>query len=52
MMNFFCKHKEEMESSLCNPQKKKFRPAIDVINRIKHDPNFDINQFIVGYEDR
>ncbi|KAI9839008.1 MAG: hypothetical protein M1837_002295 [Sclerophora amabilis] len=30
----------------------KLRPAADVLNRIRWDPNMDSNDFVVGYEDR
>lgn len=33
-------------------QKGKLRPAHDIINRIKWDPNMDIHDYIIGYEDR
>jgi len=42
---------EEMESARQKTQKK-FRPAIDVLNRIKHDKTFNIDEFVIGYEDR
>lgn len=33
-------------------QKGKLRPAQDIINRIKWDPDMDIHDYIIGYEDR
>lgn len=33
-------------------KKNKLRPAHDIINRIKWDPEMDIHDYIVGYEDR
>lgn len=30
----------------------KLRPAIDILNRIRWDPSLDINDYIIGYEDR
>ncbi|KAL2177246.1 2'-5' RNA ligase superfamily-domain-containing protein [Thermothelomyces heterothallicus CBS 202.75] len=31
---------------------KKFRPAIDALNRIRWDPQLDSSDYVVGYEDR
>ena len=28
------------------------RPAMDILNRIRHDPSMDEDDFIIGYEDR
>ena len=33
-------------------KKPKLRPAHDIINRIKWDPEMDVDQYILGYEDR
>ncbi|WQF80047.1 Putative polymerase, nucleotidyl transferase domain, poly(A) polymerase, central [Colletotrichum destructivum] len=30
----------------------KFRAALDVLNRLRWDPNIDSNDFLIGYEDR
>ncbi|KAI9745726.1 MAG: hypothetical protein M1818_001262 [Claussenomyces sp. TS43310] len=30
----------------------KFRPAMDVLNRLIHDPAFDLDDYVVGYLDR
>jgi uncharacterized protein (UPF0248 family) len=31
---------------------KRLRPAIDVFNRIRWDPNLDRDDFVIGYDDR
>lgn len=31
---------------------KKLRPASDVLNRLRWDPNLDLADYIIGYEDR
>lgn len=30
----------------------KLRPAMDVLSRLKHDPTFDLDDYVVGYTDR
>ncbi|KAH8815699.1 hypothetical protein F5884DRAFT_747230 [Xylogone sp. PMI_703] len=32
--------------------KTKLRPALDVLNRLRHDRDYDIDRFVVGYLDR
>lgn len=31
---------------------RKLRPAMDVLSRLKHDPTFDLDDYVVGYTDR
>lgn len=31
---------------------RKLRPAMDVLSRLRHDPAFDLDDFVVGYTDR
>jgi uncharacterized protein (UPF0248 family) len=31
---------------------RKLRPAMDVLNRLTHDPSFDLDDYVVGYTDR
>ena len=35
-----------------NPTSRPLRPALDILNRIRHDPNMDIADYIIGYLDR
>lgn len=40
-------------SGVSEPKSKhKLRPAIDVLTRLRWDPNIDPSDYIVGYEDR
>jgi uncharacterized protein (UPF0248 family) len=31
---------------------RKLRPAMDVLSRLKHDPSFNLDDYVVGYTDR
>ena len=33
-------------------KKSPLRPALDVLNRIQHDPDFDVEDYVIGYHDR
>src|SRR5437870_4970804 len=47
------KAKLDAETSAAETKTAGLRPIIDVINRIKHDPDiYDTNPFIIGYLDR
>lgn len=43
---------EEQEDVQGHSGGSKLRPALDVLNRLRHDREYDIDQFIVGYLDR
>ena len=40
------------EDPITSAVRKKFRTEREVMNRIRHDPDFSIDNFLVGYEDR